>query len=271
MGKLIDLTGQRFGSLVVLEKAESRKVKHGTVTRWKCQCDCGVIKTVNGTGLRGGRIKTCGNHKKDYIGQRYGRLVVLEELQTTDSAGRKFRSFKCQCDCGNTVIVRQSNLVTTTKSCGCYQRDSVRKRQTKHGLNGTRIWNIYYQMKQRCYNKKHPEYYNYGGRGITICDEWLDKDNGAKKFFEWAFENGYQDDLTIDRIDNDKGYSPSNCRWVTMYEQGRNRRTNVFVEYNGRRMILKDFSDLIGANRNMVSKLLKQGKSVEEIVERYRK
>ena len=149
MGKLIDLTGQRFGSLVVLEKAESRKVKHGTVARWKCKCDCGKIKVVDGTGLREGRIKTCGTHKKEYIGQRYGRLVVLEELKTTRKNGVNTRWFKCKCDCGNIVNVRQSNLVTETRSCGCYKRDIARERQTIHGMNGTRVWNIYYQMKQR--------------------------------------------------------------------------------------------------------------------------
>lgn len=271
MGKLIDLTGQRFGSLVVLEKTESRKVKHGTVARWKCKCDCGKIKVVDGTGLREGRIKTCGTHKKEYIGQRYGRLVVLEELKTTRKNGVNTRWFKCKCDCGNIVNVRQSNLVTETRSCGCYKRDSARERQTIHGMNGTRVWNIYYQMKQRCYNTNHTEYHNYGGRGITICDEWLDENDGAKRFFEWASANGYKDNLTIDRVDNNRGYSPDNCRWVTRYEQSRNRRTNVIVEYKGQQMILKDFSKLTGVNRNTASKMLKQGKSVDEIVERYGK
>ena len=100
----------------------------------------------------------------------------------------------------------------------------------KHGMSGTRLYSVYRDMKDRCHNPKNRVYKNYGGRGITVCDEWR---NNSKSFLDWALSHGYSDDLTIDRIDNDKGYSPDNCRWATASEQADNRRTSIRLQYKG--------------------------------------
>jgi hypothetical protein len=156
---------------------------------------------------------------KDLTGMRFGRLVV------NSYAGKdKHREslWLCTCDCGKVVTVISCNLRTgNTTSCGCYGRQRKSEANITHGLTGTRLHRIWRAMNTRCYNENFFAYKYYGGRGITICDEWR-KD--FKAFHDWAMGHGYSDALTIDRIDNNKGYFPDNCRWVTMAEQNKNKR-----------------------------------------------
>lgn len=129
----------------------------------------------------------------------------------------------------------------------------------KDGRTNTRLYRIYNNMKNRCYNERSNSYKNYGGRGITVCDEWK---NDFKAFYDWAITHGYRDDLSIDRIDNDKGYSPDNCRWVTNYVQSNNTRRNNLITLNGETHTLKEWADHFGISEKTVRDRLKRGWSV---------
>lgn len=155
----------------------------------------------------------------DLTGQKYGKLTVIKYCGS-NKRGRAL--WLCQCDCGNTkVILGNSLLSKLTLSCGCYNKEHSKNIHTKHNLSYSKLYKVWGGMKTRCYNPKFMYYSNYGGRGITICDEWL---NNFKTFYEWAINNGYKEGLTIDRINNDGIYEPSNCRWITRAEQNRNQR-----------------------------------------------
>lgn len=159
----------------------------------------------------------------DLVGQKFGRLSVIDRTENSKSGGTRFI---CKCDCGNEVVVVGGNLRSgNTTSCGCFHKERVaamnREVKVTHGKTHTRLYTIWTDMKQRCKNVNDRCYDIYGGRGITVCDEWA---NDFENFYEWAMSNGYQDSLSIDREDNDKGYCPSNCRWATAKDQANNRR-----------------------------------------------
>lgn len=178
---------------------------------------------------------------KDLTGKKFGMLTVIG-LQDTDS--RK-TYWVCQCDCGNIKVVRSDSLQSgAIRSCGCMKKAQEKINLTKHHshkMSGTRIYHIWRGMKDRCYNVHSPNYYRWGGRGITICDEW--KDNFSV-FYSWAMENGYSENLTIDRIDNNGNYEPSNCRWATIEEQSRNRKSNVVIQIGNSKRTLKEWCEI---------------------------
>lgn len=130
-------------------------------------------------------------------------------------------------------------------------------------LSNTKLHRTWTNMKQRCCNLQNPNFKDYGGRGITVCDEWK---NDFKAFYDWSISHGYSDDLTIDRIDNDKGYSPDNCRWATMKEQTNNKRCNIFVNVNGKEMSLKEFAKESGIKYTTLYMRYKKG-GVENILQ----
>lgn len=156
---------------------------------------------------------------KDLTGQRFGKLVVLSYAGKDKN---RHSLWLCRCDCGTEKIISSTALMSGQKSCGCEgARTTLSQRMTKHGMYKSRIYDIWHCMKDRCYREKNSKYHLYGGRGIKVCDEWK---NNFVAFYEWAMENGYNDNLTLDRIDCDGNYEPANCRWATVTEQNRNRR-----------------------------------------------
>ena len=161
----------------------------------------------------------------DLTGNIYGKLIVTNFAYRKRS-GKNYKYYwACQCDCGRVCTIESNNLKSgITKSCGCYRED-FRK---KHNLTRTRLYRIWRDMRSRCNNPKTRGYNRYGGRGIAVCNEWLDFEN----FNKWAINNGYNDNLTIDRIDNNKNYEPSNCRWATMEEQSQNTSKVINITYN---------------------------------------
>lgn len=225
-----DMTGQKFTRLLVLEfRGNNRHHKR----QWLCRCDCGKELVVLQAGLRNGSSKSCGcfsrdNAREAYIdltGRRFYRLVVISLMER----GKPYK-WLCKCDCGESTIVSSAGLTSKkTGSCGCLQRESVIRKNTTHGLACTPEYPIWNDMKRRCYNPKTNNFHNYGGRGITVCDRWLE-----------SFENFYADmgprpsrRHCIERINNNLGYSPENCKWATYREQARNTRANRLVTLNG--------------------------------------
>ena len=243
-----NLIGERFDKLVVIERVEDyiypSSKKHEA--KWLCKCDCGNTITVIHHNLLNGHVHCCkeckSNKLKDIKGQKFGKLTVLERAEDFIGPSGRETQWLCKCDCGNTVVVRGHSLRNGhTKSCGCAAIEA----STKHGMHNTRIYAEYMKMKHRCLNNNNPSYFRYGGRGITICDEWLGE-NGFINFYNWSITHGYADNLTIDRINNDGNYYPENCRWVDMKTQANNRSNNNIIEYNGTKHTVSEWADIYG-------------------------
>lgn len=253
----MDLTGQRYGRLTVVEQAKTHVTPGGrNVYMWRCVCDCGKESIVSTSALRSGDTKSCGclqrerAHEASFIdisGNRYGRLVAINPIRKNNGI-----YWVCKCDCGNTTEVLPQHLNRgLIRSCGCLRKDVSSKKNKKHGMSKTRIYKEWKGIKERCLNKNNHAYKNYGGRGITICDEWLGE-NGFENFYGWAMKNGYSDDLTIDRINVNGDYEPSNCRWATMKEQQNNKRNNHIISLNGEEHTISEWSRITGINKETI-------------------
>lgn len=199
----------------------------------------------------------------DLTGQRFGRLVVTK--RHFERKGYLSSNWECVCDCGNIAVVHCSNLkYNRTKSCGCLHKEAV----TKHGLRYAPEYQIWSAIKDRCYNEKRPEYCDYGGRNITMCDEWQD-----------SFEAFYRDmgprpssKHSVERRDNDKGYCKENCYWASRIEQANNTRRNIFYEYNGISRTLAAWCHELGLNyATTYGRIHHRGWTAEEAFEGKRK
>lgn len=207
--------------------------------------------------------------KVDITGERFGRLIVISKV---GSDGRN-SIWECACACGNHIKVALPHLRQKgTRSCGCLLRETRRsnglrsgigQRSLKHGDFGSRLYGIWAAMKRRCFNDNTCYYKYYGGRGITVADEWLDYVN----FKKWAISNGYAEGLSIDRIDVDKNYEPSNCRWVSMKTQQNNRRNNLRLRYKDCVYSVSELARITGLSERTIRGRLERGWTVEKTVE----
>ena len=266
MSKFIDLTGEKFGKLTALELDKERSDNKNKI--WKCQCECGNVVFVRREHLRNGNTTSCGCIKiKNLEGKRIGKLTVLERAEDkTQKNGKRLIMWRCKCDCGNETIVPSSRLTSgNTKSCGCGSSRYLRK---THGKSETRLYRVWRGVKSRCYNPNSTGYEYYGGRGVTVCDEWLGE-NGFENFYKWSYLNGYNENAekyicTLDRIDVNGNYEPSNCRWVSMKEQDNNKRTNKYIEFNGEKKTLSQWCDEFGVNKKMARYRFNHGWGIED-------
>lgn len=179
---------------------------------------------------------------ENLTGQRFGHMVVIKEAPKSPKSPSS--RWVCLCDCGNETVAYSFQLKNGSKvSCGCMRAELHRLGITTHGGRYTRLYRTWTNMKQRTGNPNHSAYPNYGGRGICVCSEWL---ASFEAFRDWAVSTGYTDELTIDRIDVDGNYEPSNCRWISKAEQNRNQRSNKIIEYNGERKTMAEWAKQIG-------------------------
>lgn len=180
----------------------------------------------------------------DLTNERFGKLKVLNRVYPKNLT-KKHTYWKCRCECGKEIVTSSNHLRTGhTQSCGCLHYKKGKDNPAyKHGKRNTRLFRIWSSMKNRCNNPNNPKYKNYGGRGIRVCDKWLDKENGFINFYNWAIANGYKDELTIDRIDVNKNYEPFNCRWSTLQEQNFNKTTTRYIIYKHRKKTLAEWAE----------------------------
>lgn len=204
---------------------------------------------------------------KEMMGKRFGRLTVIRKSKNKTKEGRLL--WTCQCDCGN---IRDFNgkllRLGKTKSCGCLAKEVCCHNSKKHGSYQTRLYKVWAGIKIRCKYSKTNGFDNYGGRGITICDEWL---YNFENFKEWAINNGYDEnakygECTLDRIDTDGNYSPNNCRWVSMKEQSRNKRNNKKIEYNGKLYCQSELAEMAQLKNDTFYQRLKRGWDINKIM-----
>lgn len=193
------------------------------------------------------------------IGMKFGRWTIIQ----FDKYKNHARHWLCRCDCGTEKSVSQSQLTKgNSTSCGCYRKEYLSQINTKHGDSFTRLYTIWNKMKDRCYKENSQDYKNYGARGITICNEWL---NSYKTFKDWALANGYQEHLTIERKNIDGNYESDNCLWITIQEQQKNKRPPISKFINRRlQKPIKELAKEKGLSSSLVYKRLAIGWSLEK-------
>lgn len=192
--------------------------------------------------------------------EKYGKLTILEiHHQKKYPNGTIIDFVKCKCDCGNIKIINFNNIKRgLVKSCGCISK-------TANGMSNTRIYQIYRHILNRCYREKDISYKNYGGRGITVCQDWQDD---FMNFYNWAINHGYKKDLTIDRIDVNGDYEPLNCRWVDIKTQQNNRSNNRILEYKGQKKTITEWANYCGLSYRNLYYRLNNGYTIEQAIEK---
>lgn len=199
---------------------------------------------------------------EDLTGKKFGRLTVdCKAPDYISPTGKKYSRWRCVCECGNAKDIMRDNLVGgRVSSCGCYKKEYMSVKQSTHCSSSSKLYGVWCSMKSRCNNINDKHYLDYGARGISVCNEW---NCDYTSFEEWALDNGYADGLSIDRIDNDGGYNPSNCRWTSRKVQAGNRRSNRVISFRGESHTLSEWSDIVGINYKTLHNRIRSGWTVE--------
>lgn len=266
--KYSDVHGKRFGGLIVIGDMGSNASYEKFVL---CKCDCGKEKKMPLRNIRIGKTKSCGcltgktlskrRSKPATIGDIYGMLTISSDLGTS----KQGRFVLCKCQCGNIKKIRMACLKRgDTISCGCYSSKMSKERNTTHGMSHTPIHQIWTSMLERCYNSNCKAYKNYGGRGVTVCNEWR---FDFTKFYQWAIRNGWERGLHVDKdIKGDSLlYSPDTCLIVSAKENHRKRRSSRIVEYKGEKRCMAEWCDILSFPYNLTRQRIdRDGLSVEQ-------
>lgn len=200
--------------------------------------------------------------QENIIGKRFNRLKVIQFIKSKPK-----NKWLCQCDCGNTAISTGYKLKSGhTKSCGCIRTEKFKSRVTKHGISAShpKIYHAYMDMMARCYNPDLKNFHRYGGRGIMVCEEWK---TNLESFLNWSLQNGFEENLSLDRIQNDGNYEPNNCRWIPQLKQAQNRSTTVFIEHNGIKESMAATGRRYGITPQAIKFRLAKGWSVKDALE----
>ncbi len=204
--------------------------------------------------------------KVDVTGQRFGKLTAIRRCGSNGHSSL----WVCKCDCGNETIITLSHLRQGTKSCGCLSKEisserghksKIGERSRKHGDFGTKLYGIWAGMKRRCQNPNTKYYSDYGGRGIAVCEEWQE----YEPFKEWALDDGYQEGMSIERIDVDGNYCPANCKWIPLSEQNANKRISIKIEHQGRVYTIKEISQITGLKERTIKGRYERGWNTDKI------
>jgi hypothetical protein len=247
--------GEIYGMLVILSFTKNNKKVH-------VLCECGNIKLKSWSDIKTGHTKSCGCLSKngrigvDLTGNRFGKLKVISRSETRN----KYKDvlWNCLCDCGNSKLCTTGALQHGgNTSCGCTQGHPT------HGDWALRVRRIWMGMIARCYSPTATSYHNYGAKGVTVCEEWLD----YFVFKEWAYKSGYEDNLTLDRFPDKKGdYGPTNCRWATYKQQANNKTNNAILNIDNQSKTISEWADLSGINQSRISTRIKLGWDVKRAV-----
>lgn len=193
--------------------------------------------------------------KINIIGKKFGRMTVISECKERRCT---VIYYLCECDCGTRKIVQgQSLRIGAIKSCGCYQKESAKIRNTTHGLSKHPLYKTWHSMLSRCYNIKDSSYYAYGKRGVTVCKKWA---NDFISFYKWGIANGWKNGLQLDKDIKGTGmlYSPINCMFVTVKENAKEKISNVYIKYKGVYMIASDVANELGMSSTALAKRIKK-------------
>ena len=252
MGDKREYSNSKIGCLDIFERCYIEGDKH---INWNYKCECGNVGIIRGERLHPNI--SC-FHKENVIGKKYNRWTVLEELEKNNNQ----RMVLCECSCENHTkrVVYLNNLrYNKSLSCGCIPIEKT----TIHGKSNDRLYTIHKGILARCYTEGHRDYHNYGGRGISIHQEWKDD---FMSFYNWANNHGYEENLTLERIDVDGNYEPLNCTWITIEEQQLNKRNTIYIEHNGTKERLSDLARRVNVSWKTLKYRLEQNYKYEDLI-----